>query len=110
MRVFVSLLLILSAPYSSAEDIHVEEFLNKDQINPAGNVCFDKNEIDQLAIFKKTCDKHKEELDLFQGQYQKCMNGEMCEELATNSRIVYWGSVIMALGLGYALGLRGGNR
>jgi hypothetical protein len=106
-KILISLTLITSGKLSKAEvGVDATQFLTEKSADPSGHTCFDKWEIQSLANYKKTCEEDRDELMIFSGQYKKCMSGEICDELQTNSRIVYVSSVIMALAIGFVVGAR----
>lgn len=65
--------------------------------------CYDKDEMSSLSSFKKTCDKNTLDRKTFEEQYNKCVQGTMCEESITSSKAVFWGSVLAAFVLGFAV-------
>ena len=107
LKILLSLTLIMSGkPLKAEPGVDATQFLTEKSADPSGHTCFDKWAIQSLANYKKRCESDKEELEIFKAQYNKCLNGAACEESITNSQIVYWGSVIMALGLGFVAGAR----
>lgn len=97
---------ILFGTYSIASGGTDADYILKQAVNPSGQVCFDKGDVDTLANFKKRCDNDADQLHIFQEQYSKCLQGQTCDEIAANSKTIYWVSMIMALSIGWVAGAR----
>ncbi len=93
--ILVSLTLMLSVTPSNASDIP------QGYETPAGVTCYDKDEVSKLSAFTKRCDRTTLDRKTFEEQYNKCLQGTMCEESITSSRTVFWSSVLGAFVLGF---------
>lgn len=98
MLILVTAILFLGSEAKSKSDWPVSE------ADPAGFTCYDETEIHDIAVFKKSCDLAEKNLETMKEQYGKCLSINPCEKSWTDSRAVFWGSVLSALVVGFIAG------
>ena len=80
------------------------DLLVKDNENPAGQFCYDGIEVGRIYGYSKECEKAKVKLYTMTQQYNKCVNQLGCEESFTNSKTLFWASVISSFIIGFTVG------
>lgn len=96
--------ILTSSIKSQAETI--SDLTDKTSATPAGNYCYDKDEVKRIAHYAKACEENQNNLRVMDDQFNQCLQQIDCKQNVIGSQVVFWGSVALALIAGFTAGVK----